>query len=87
MAFLSKAHPPHRAQAVVTVTLSPSDQARLADFTVATYDNDGQLQSSLALCDLPSHTDTSTGWTWCRIGAELTHPSLCAAVAPCARWE
>ncbi|MEY1554660.1 Hint domain-containing protein [Yoonia sp. R2331] len=81
MAFLSSSHPPHRSMPDVTVTLSPSDAGRMKDFSIATYATNGAMCAAKALADLPSRVDRATGWMWCRIPAELIHPSVSAAVA------
>ncbi len=81
MAFLSYAHPPHRAQPDVTISVSPADRERMQDFSIATYMTDGMMQTAMALSDLPSRIDRATGWMWCKIPAALIHPNVAAAVA------
>ncbi len=81
MAFLSSAHPPHRAFPDVTVSLSPADCARLQDFSLATYQTDGSMVGAVALSDLPTREDRATGWKWCRVPAELIHPAVSHAIA------
>ncbi len=81
MAFLSSAFPPHRVQPDITVSVSPSDRARLQDFSIATYTSDGCMQSALALSELPARVDPATGWMWCSVPASLIHPDVATAIA------
>ncbi len=81
MAFISEIHYRNTvAQSTgvaefIEISASPADLARIADFTVATYQDNGTVAQVFNLGALTGTIDPATGWTIFRIPTPVTDPN------------
>ncbi|MCF6444148.1 Hint domain-containing protein [Nereida sp. MMG025] len=59
----------------VEVTVPPAQMGRLSDFTIATYQGDGQLAAAVTLNTLTPVLDPSTGWYVFTFQTAVTDPN------------
>ena len=81
MAFISEIHYRNSAAAstaiaeFVEISIAPSEVSHISDFTVATYQSDGNAATAVNLGSLTGIIDPAKGWTIFRTNAPVPDPN------------